>query len=147
MGQRVLALGDPDYGGEAGETRSSSLYGKLRRLPGTRVEAKAIGDVSLLGADASEAKFVAALSQESRWRAVHFACHGLLNAEQPQLSALALTPDAESDGFLSVHEVAAMQIPADLVVLSACETARARSTAPKASWGSPKRSCSLARRG
>jgi CHAT domain-containing protein len=57
---------------------------------------------------------------------VHFACHGLVRADQPQLSSLALTPDDHNDGFLTVLEVFRMRIPADLVVLSACETAKGR---------------------
>jgi len=42
------------------------------------------------------------------------------------LSSLALTPDEQSDGFLTMLEVYEMRIPADLVTLSACETARGR---------------------
>ena len=42
------------------------------------------------------------------------------------LSALALTADEENDGFLTAHEIFRMSIPADLVVLSACETGKGR---------------------
>jgi len=58
-----------------------------------------------------------------RWRAVHFACHGLLDADNPTRSALALTPTSEDDGFLTYAEVLRLSVPADLVVLSACDTA------------------------
>ena len=75
-------------------------------LPGTRVEATAIGSVTLLGKDASEGGLRAALAKhKDRWRGVHFACHGLVNPERPTLSSLALTPDGEHDGFLTVLEV------------------------------------------
>lgn len=138
-GERVLALGDPDYGARydatafdvhapptvatAGKTRGSRLV----PLPGTRAEAKAVGDVVLLGRDASEAGLRAALAARGgRWRAVHFACHGLVHRERPMLSALALTPDEENDGFLTVLDVLRLELPADLVVLSACETGSGR---------------------
>ena len=42
------------------------------------------------------------------------------------LSSLAITPSDEDDGFLSVLDVFRMSVPADLAVLSACETARGR---------------------
>jgi len=46
--------------------------------------------------------------------------------ERPTLSSLALTPDEENDGFFTCLEIFRMRIPADLVVLSACNTARGR---------------------
>ena len=83
-----------------------------------------MGDVVLLGAEASEPGFAAALGREKRWRAAHFACHGLVKPEKPTLSSLALARAGDSDGFLTCLEVLRMQIPADLAVLSACETAK-----------------------
>ena len=50
------------------------------------------------------------------------ACHGLVDRDRPELSALALTPSDADDGFLTAVEVVAMPVPADIVVLSACET-------------------------
>jgi CHAT domain-containing protein len=86
-----------------------------------------VGDVTLLGRDASEARFRDALkARKGRLRAVHYACHGLVDPEHPGLCALALTPAAPDDGFLSATEVLRTEIPADLVVLSACETGRGR---------------------
>ena len=54
------------------------------------------------------------------------ACHGLIRPERPTLSALALSADDENDGFVTALDVFQLAIPADLVVLSACETARGR---------------------
>ncbi len=131
-GEQVLALGDPDYGVKvdprALETYASAQRGgRLVALPGTRDEAKAIGDVTLLGKDASEAGLRAAIAKKKdRWHGIHFACHGLVDPERPTLSSLALTPDAENDGFLTALEMLRMEIPSDLVVLSACETATGR---------------------
>ena len=42
------------------------------------------------------------------------------------LSSLALAPDPENDGFLTALEVVRMRVLADLVVLSACETAKGK---------------------
>jgi tetratricopeptide (TPR) repeat protein len=86
-----------------------------------------VGDVTLLGKDASEGKLVEAVLQHSgRWRAIHFACHGLVDPDRPSLSSLALTPDGANDGFLTVLEVLRMDLRADLAVLSACETGRGK---------------------
>jgi tetratricopeptide (TPR) repeat protein len=62
-----------------------------------------------------------------RYRIVHFATHGLLNSEYPELSGLVLSLLNEDgkpqDGFLRTHEIFNLELPADLVVLSACQTA------------------------
>ncbi len=123
-GRRVLALGDPAYAVAA----KPKLRGgrRLTRLPATRAEVEAIGDVVLLGAQGTEAGLVAALGKEKRWRAVHLACHGLVDSDRPLLSSLALSPGAGSDGSLSALEVLRTRIPADLVTLSACETAKGK---------------------
>ena len=61
------------------------------------------------------------MATNERWRAVHLACHGLVDPERPMLSSLALT-----GGSLSAFDVLRTKIPADLVVLSACETGRGK---------------------
>jgi CHAT domain-containing protein len=95
-------------------------------LPETREEATAVGDVTLLGKAACEAGLRKALASRERWRAVHLACHGLVDAASPLRSSLALTPDATNDGLLTCVDVFRLRVPADLVVLSACETARGK---------------------
>jgi CHAT domain-containing protein len=47
----------------------------------------------------------------------------LVNIDKPMLSSLALTRAGDADGFLTALEVLRTKIAADLVVLSACETA------------------------
>ena len=58
----------------------------------------------------------------TRHRAVPFACHGLIDLERPLFPALALTGTSKDDGFLTAREVLRMDISADLVVLTACES-------------------------
>jgi CHAT domain-containing protein len=119
LGTRVLALGDPAY---AAPARTEGTRGKtLARLPATREEAKAVGDVVLLGEEATEGRLRAEIAKQERWHAVHLACHGIVDPDRPLESALALTPDA-GDGRFDVLEVFRSRIPADLVVLSACDT-------------------------
>ena len=138
-GSEVLALGDPDYTAKFNPT-ALEIYApaavavvgptrgaRLVPLPGTRIEATAVGDVTLFGKDASEVGLREALSKKkARWHAVHFACHGLVNPDRPTRSSLALTPDAENDGFLTALEILRMEIPSDLVVMSACETSKGK---------------------
>jgi tetratricopeptide (TPR) repeat protein len=127
-GEGVLALGDPDYGVARPPEALTLLRGGagLVPLPATRAEAMSVGDTVLLGADATEQGLAAALGKRSRWRAVHLACHSIVDCARPALSSLALTPGGDDDGFLTALEVLRMNIPADLVVVSACETAKGR---------------------
>jgi CHAT domain-containing protein len=127
-GEGVLALGDPAYpgAGPVGDEGRGGLPLRLGRLAKSRAEAQGVGDRVLLGADATEAGLRRALGERPRWRAVHLACHGLLDVERPMRSCLALTPSDEDDGFLTALEVLRMRVPADLAVLSACETGRGR---------------------
>lgn len=62
----------------------------------------------------------------ARFPFVHFAAHGRLNDEHPELSALVLSRIDEQgrrrDGFLWAHEIAELELSAELVVASACDT-------------------------
>lgn len=59
----------------------------------------------------------------NQFKYVHFACHGVYNPETPMESSLLLSGDNENDGTLSVAELYDLKLNADLVTLSACETA------------------------
>ena len=104
----------------------------LPRLPHTRDEATAIAafanrDASWIALDFA-ANRAAALG--ARWKdygIAHFATHALLNARHPELSGIVLslydaTGRAE-DGFLRVNDIYNLHLPAELVVLSVCESA------------------------
>ncbi|MCK6458829.1 MAG: CHAT domain-containing protein, partial [Planctomycetes bacterium] len=123
-GEGVLALGDPAYQGEVVAALGSSR--RLLRLPASGEEARAVGTVTLVAEEATETRLLGEIPKRPRWRAVHLACHGFVDTEQPRRSALALAPDGSNDGLLSVLDVFRLKCPADLVVLSACETARGR---------------------
>jgi len=103
----------------------------LPRLAFSRREADAImamtNPVKGMKALDFQASRETALSKDLRqYRIVHFATHGLLNNEHPELSGLVLSlVDSEGksrDGFLDLEDVYNLTLPADLVVLSACET-------------------------
>jgi CHAT domain-containing protein len=62
----------------------------------------------------------------SQYQIVHFATHGLLNAEDPTLSGLVLSlfdrKGRSQPGFLNLNDIYNMKLSANLVVLSACQT-------------------------
>ncbi len=66
-------------------------------------------------------------SDLNQYRIVHFATHGLLNSEHPELSGIVLSlvdkVGKPQNGFLRLHEIYNLKLPAELVVLSACQTA------------------------
>jgi CHAT domain-containing protein len=77
----------------------------------------------LLGASATEAAFKAAILTE--YRVIHLAVHGFADSTFPDRAALVLLSDrsAGEDGFLQASEIVQLRFDADLVVLSACDTA------------------------
>jgi len=119
-------LADKSKDGAAATTRLV-----IPRLPFTRQEATRL--ISLVPPDSGfgavdfKANRDAVLGGElSQYRYVHFATHGLLDTERPGLSSLVLSMvDADgnpTDGFLRANDVYNLKLPADLVVLSACQT-------------------------
>ena len=105
--------------------------GQFSRLPSTRREAQEIVRLAkpgsaLLALD-FDANLTTAMSPELRqYRIVHFATHGVLNSVHPELSGLVLSlvdgRGTERNGFLRLQDIYNLDIPADLVVLSACQT-------------------------
>jgi CHAT domain-containing protein len=71
--------------------------------------------------DASEAN-IKRIANE--YAVIHLATHGFLDSRRPVLSSLALTEDSDSieNNFWQAYEISKMNLHADLVVLSACET-------------------------
>ena len=105
--------------------------GELRRLKYSRDEANAILQLvpvnerfSAMDFDANQD---AALKPDlSQYRYVHFATHGFLDNQTPELSGLVLSQlDSNGnklDGYLRMVEIVNLNLPAELVVLSACKT-------------------------
>ncbi|MCI0488636.1 MAG: tetratricopeptide repeat protein [Blastocatellia bacterium] len=101
------------------------------RLPFTRREAQAIvaavpASQVMRALDFQASRDAATEADLSDYRIVHFATHGLLNSRQPELSGIVFSlVDSEGkpqNGFLRLHEIYNMKLPAELVVLSACQT-------------------------
>jgi CHAT domain-containing protein/tetratricopeptide (TPR) repeat protein len=128
--RRTLAVEVKDANGTSGVALPPA--GRFPRLPLTRLEAEAIS--ALVPASERrqaldfEANRQTAIGAElSRYRYVHFATHGLLNSHHPELSGVILSLVDErgraQDGFLRMPEIYNLNLPAELVVLSACQTA------------------------
>jgi CHAT domain-containing protein/Flp pilus assembly protein TadD len=103
----------------------------FNRLPFTRQEAEQIlalvpADSRLQAFDFAASRAAVTSSQLSQYRIVHFATHGILNSQQPELSGVVLSLLDEQgkpqNGFLRLHDVFNLNLPAELIVLSACET-------------------------
>ncbi len=120
---RVAVVADPAYGPD------------FPPLPFTRQEAEAIlrampGGCALYGAEASKAAVLGHAKNRCgdlrEYRYIHFAVHGEVHPRQPALSFLALSQrDAEGgeiDGPLFAHQLFDLDLPAELVVLSGCDT-------------------------
>ncbi len=62
----------------------------------------------------------------SEYQIVHFATHGLLDSVNPELSGVVLSlfnqQGQAEDGFLRLQDIFNLNLPAELVVLSACQT-------------------------
>jgi CHAT domain-containing protein len=119
-------------------TRSASDLGfdrngklSLPRLRYTREEADAIYAVTpaaraLEATDFRANRATATSPDLANYRIIHFATHGLLNSQHPELSGLVFSLVDKNgnaqDGFLTLQDIYNLNLPADLVVLSACET-------------------------
>ncbi|HVF45231.1 MAG TPA: CHAT domain-containing protein [Pyrinomonadaceae bacterium] len=125
-----------DISDEATTSDASAQRGVLVRLPGTGEEAREIEKLAgasgrkadlLLDMDASESNVGG--RDLSRYRVLHFATHGLLDAERPQFTGVVLSlvgnPEG-ADGFLRTDEVFNLRLSSPLVMLSACETGLGR---------------------
>lgn len=143
-GELFLGFGDPDLYGTSLETRSAGLmagaFGDveairgLSPLPGTRRELNQMASILGIGSDAL---YLRERATEAHVRAAPlsnagtlvFATHGLLSGELDGLAepALVLTPpdraEPGNDGLLTASEIADLDLNADWVILSACNTA------------------------
>jgi CHAT domain-containing protein len=149
----LLAVGDPVFERklDRGLTAARSGDEDFAALPGTRYEVETLTQLfnsadrptrTLVGPDASEPELdrLAASGELARFGFIHLATHGVIDEGVPTRSAVILTqtglPDPLEqalnhkpvfDGRLSVREIQrAWDLKAELVTLSACETALGR---------------------
>ena len=139
--KELLAFGDPLLAApserlaaaETAEERGldERTTWRWRSLPGSRHEVTAVaalygerGAAVFLGPAASEHNFETSPYLASA-RIIHLASHALVDERQLGYSALLLSrgPDDREDGVLQANEIFNLRLGADLVILSACETA------------------------
>ncbi|HEX6283509.1 MAG TPA: CHAT domain-containing tetratricopeptide repeat protein, partial [Pyrinomonadaceae bacterium] len=105
--------------------------GEIRRLPYAEREALAILKVappnqsfSAIGFNANRAALMS--PKLAQYRIIHFATHGIVDLKNPELSGMLLSMldenGKEQNGYIGLSEIYNLKLPADLVVLSACET-------------------------
>jgi CHAT domain-containing protein/Tfp pilus assembly protein PilF len=146
----LLAVGNPAL---AAETVGfvAPLRGGLARLPEAEREVQALArlygpsrSAVYTGLQASEERVKA---EAGKFRVLHFATHAFLDDRTPLYSSLLLAqgrPGRREDGLLEAWEILGLRLDADLVVLSACQTARGR---PRAGEGMVGLSWALAAAG
>jgi CHAT domain-containing protein/tetratricopeptide (TPR) repeat protein len=130
-GGSLLAIANPTLDPAAGKI-AASFYrnATLGPLPDAEREVDALRtlydprqSLVLTRDQATEARTKTALRDAA---VAHFATHAILDDANPMYSRLMLARDGDAaeDGWLESWEVARLELNADLVVLSACETAR-----------------------
>lgn len=133
---RLFALADPVYpqqpatlGAASLEIAQATQRGAkgIPALPETREEVSAIAELFarktvLLGGEARES--VVKSTDLSAYSHVHFATHGVLAYELPNVTepALILSGESGEDAFLTASEASGLRLNADVCVLSACNT-------------------------
>lgn len=114
---------------DLGLTRDGDFY--LSRLLSTRQEADSIMAATpkggrLKAVDFHASRELAISGVLAQYKIVHFATHGFLDSKHPELSGLILSlvnkQGKPLNGFLDLQDIYSLNLPVDLVVLSACET-------------------------
>ena len=126
------ALSDVTGQGAVAAAESAKIQGlPLARLAGTRMEAEQISRLAKTSGASADVWLDLEASEENleardmkKYRVLHIATHGLLDANRPQFTGvvLSLIGNKQEDGFLRTDEVFNLRLGAPLVMLSACET-------------------------
>jgi CHAT domain-containing protein len=130
----LLAFANPSTGDETvAQLREARRAGRFEPLPYAEAEVNAMAQIFgpeqskvFIGAQADEKTFK---SLASGYDAIHFSTHSVLDNRRPLYSYLLMAKpggDNEEDGLLEAREIMDLNLRADLVVLSACETARGK---------------------
>jgi CHAT domain-containing protein len=104
-------------------TQVREAFAEVHELQALYGESKSL----LLVGDAATEQRVANAAPSAN--VIHIATHGVFDDARPLESHLVFTPSGDDDGILDAREMMQLRIGADLVVLSACETAAGRPAA------------------
>ena len=126
--KKLIAFGDPVYENE--NDTSAAKVNRYNRLEYSGKEIENIstffrkGDVEIYLRNNATEKNVKREVELKKFNYIHFATHGFIDEAKPDFSSLVLTkePNSEEDGFLQAKEIFNLNLNADLVVLSACQT-------------------------
>jgi CHAT domain-containing protein/Tfp pilus assembly protein PilF len=132
-GPEFLGFAAPEAGG--GLPYLPLVEEEVRRIAALFPERSRI----FLSAEATEVRFRSENALVTAARRLHFAAHGYLS-EDPELMGIHLSRDPAhgSDGLLQAFEILGLDLHADLVVLSACETARGQRIPGEGTLGLPR---------
>lgn len=133
-GAELIAFGNPIVARETSErVKRVFMNEKLEPLPEAERLVNGLGKMYgpkrskiLIG---NEAREEVAKSEVPKYRIVQFATHGILNNASPMYSHLVMAQDAKNpneDGLLEAWELKDLNLNADMVILSACDTARGK---------------------
>ena len=112
-GEKVLAFGNPDLGDPEKNLEYAELEAK-------EVKAAYPESTVYIRKEATEEK---SKTLSANRDILHFATHAQLNEDDPLSSAVLLAKEGKEDGRLEVREIFGMDLKANLVVLSGCDTA------------------------
>ena len=126
----LLVFANPSLGLEAIERAQEMTRGKLPvPLPGAEAEART--EANIYGVDqttvysAKEALEERFKTEGGDYRIIEFITHALIDDTSSMYSQILLAQggtNSQEDGFLEPHEIRRLNLHADLVILSACET-------------------------
>ncbi len=128
--KELLAIGDPRL--STATARSASRYRdfSVGPLPDAVTEVRSLArlygashSTTLIEEKATKTTFEKIVGN---YRIIHLATHGIVDDSSPLYSAIVLaqSPHGHDDGLLEMREIRDLALHADIVILSACETAR-----------------------
>lgn len=98
----------------------------MSRVEATEIYRVAPAGRSFKALDFQANRKTATNGELSKYGYVHFATHGVVDLERPELSGIVLSmvdeKGKEQDGYVRLYEIYNLNLPAELVVLSACQT-------------------------
>jgi tetratricopeptide (TPR) repeat protein len=137
----VVLLADPVFDRDdprlhvSKDSKADNSFSNLRptppRLIGTRDEAEAIAAIagpqrSALHLDFNASRETFFDPSLSEYRILHLATHGVFDERRPDFSGIILSlvgrDGRPAFGYLNTHDLAGLNLPFDLVVLSACDS-------------------------